>query len=62
MFSREEVETIFWCLFVLIMFCAGSMLGYCHGRDVLGREAIEQGYAEHDQATGDWQWKGEQCK
>lgn len=45
-----------------MMIAFGFMIGACEeGNDVniLKKQAIEKGFAEYNQTTGKWQWKGE---
>ena len=40
---------------LISLVCAGALLGYVIGRNVMQAEAVKRGYAEYGQA--EWQWK-----
>ena len=53
--SKENFPGVpFWILFVTLI--ALSLI--CHHEiNTYKQQAIERGFAEYDQATGEWQWR-----
>jgi hypothetical protein len=46
------------CIFmVLIGFVIGMTIGHLSGMQVKEKQAVEKGFAEYHQTTGEWQWK-----
>lgn len=58
---KDDISVIVAIVLILFLFSAAITLGFVNGakaeRHRLNQEAIDNGYAEYDAKTGQWQWK-----
>jgi len=52
----DPIPVIAFVVYMIGGVC-GILLGHALGMEHYQEQAIEQGYAEYNQTTGDWQWK-----
>lgn len=56
----DKTTCVISCIFMaLIGFVIGGITGQLTGMGVREKQAIERGFAEYHQSTGEWQWKEE---
>jgi len=58
--TNEEIAGIFMLIVGIVALIFGVYLGFNVGEASIKEEAVQQGFAEYNSSTGEWQWKNKE--
>ena len=56
--DNRAVLAVIMVIIIIFAFLAGGMVGSGSKGLEFQKEAVQKGFAEYNQVTGEWQWKG----
>ena len=57
--TDQDISGFFMMIIGIVALVFGLYLGFGAGKESIKEEAVQQGVAEHNSKTGEWQWKND---